>query len=254
MNCELASILINTILWGCLCIFIEKKIKGESKEDHDIKNRVVSIIHGLITFTLASQYMISSSEGFCGKNNDRERSIIRVSVSYFIYDFIACLYYGIYDQNLIIHHTSAITGFLIALFSNQGAKISILGLMIAESSNFPMHARIILRMKGLRYTRIFTLFESTYLVVYLLFRGVLCPINIWYSLTCRKTPIMVTVMCLVLSLQSYYFISQMFGIIHRKIVEMKIRRKKKVHMFWFSHNPELNSLLYVKKDVIDNIF
>jgi hypothetical protein len=254
MNNELGSILVNTALWGILCVFVERKIKGDSKDDHDIKNRVVSVVHGLITFTLATYYILFSSDGFCAKNNERERSIIRISVSYFIYDFIACLYYGIYDQNLVIHHTSAITGFLIAMFSENGAKISILGLMIAESSNFPMHARIILRMKGLRYTRLFTFFETAYLLVYLAFRGLLCPLNIWYALTCRKTPIMVTVMCLVLSLQSYYFISQMFGIIHRKWVEMKMRRRNGVHMFWFSHNPALNSLPYVKKDVVDNIF
>jgi hypothetical protein len=254
MNNELGSILMNTALWCLLCAFVEKQIKGASKEDHDIKNRIVSIVHGVLAFGLSAHYILNGPEGFCSKNNDTERSIIRVSVSYFIYDFIACIYFGIYDQNLIIHHTSAITGFLIAFYSQHGAKISILGLLIAESSNFPMHVRVILRMKGLRHTKIFNLFEMSYLVIYLIFRGVLCPLNIWYSITCRRTPIMVTVMCLVLSVQSYFFISKMFGIIGKKVNEMNIRRKSKIHQYWFSHNPNLNSLPYMKKDTVDNIF
>lgn len=251
---EIVSFAFYTILWFLICTIIEKLLKGSSKNDHDIKNRIVSMIHGLTTFFLATEYILRSSDNFCSKSTIEEKLIIKLSVSYFIYDFAACLYFQLYDLNLIIHHTSSILGFLVSYYVPFGAKISIFGLMIAESSNFPMHMRVILRLKGLRHTKLFNLFEISYLVLYVLFRGSLCPPLMIAAFKCTQTNIAVIIMCSILSIQSFYFIAQIIPIFKSKMIELKEIKKAGIQSFWLSQNKQLEELDYFKKSKSQNIF
>ena len=95
-----------------------------------------------------------------------------ISASYFVSDFLACLYYDLADMSmsLVYHHSLAICGHAVATFAKLGAPSSICmpyinnkgGLMCAEVSNFPMHMRVILRQLGLRYTKLYEACEWTY--------------------------------------------------------------------------------------------
>lgn len=44
-----------------------------------------------------------------------------LSMSYFVYDFLACLYYGLVDLGLVIHHSFAIVGYCGAIFGSNGS-------------------------------------------------------------------------------------------------------------------------------------
>ena len=79
-----------------------------------------------------------------------------------------------------------------------------MGLFLAEVSNFPMHSRIILRELGLRYTLIYELTESIYLIMYLLARGFCTPIYLTGNcIFSENTPLTVKIICVGITLQSF---------------------------------------------------
>ena len=62
-------------------------------------------------------------------------------------------------------------------------------------------------------------------------------------------------MCTSLTLQSFYFISQMVGIIKKKLHKAKEMNDKKVEFMWLEENPsELSKLSFYKKKEATNIF
>lgn len=250
----IAIALLLLAFWTLLCVGIERSISGSTKADYDIKNRYVSIFHGLASFLLAGSYLWRTGMSFCDETTYEERLIVLFSVTYFIYDFIACVYFGIWDKSLVLHHSSSIFGFMVAFLSPFGAKLSLYGLFIAEASNFPMHLRVILRTKGKRHTKLYEVMECLYLIVYIIFRGILAPSNVYYCFVCPKTPYIVTAMCLFLTLQSWHFISKMFGIIKKKGRELEERKTKGLSLWWLEVNPALSALSYFNKNTNQGIF
>jgi hypothetical protein len=86
-----------------------------------------------------------------------------VSLSYIIYDLVACYYYDLFDGGLLIHHVLCILGYGSGLINTNGSIISVAGIYYAEASNLPMHLRMIVRNAGLRYSSSYELFENLYL-------------------------------------------------------------------------------------------
>lgn len=99
-------------------------------------------------------------------NTEFQNFILLFSLSYCIYDFVACVYFGLADGGLVLHHSLCVLGFGSALWQGYGAIDSLGGLFVAEISNFPMHLRVILRNFGLRYTQGYEFFENLYLGTY----------------------------------------------------------------------------------------
>jgi hypothetical protein len=124
--------------------------------------------------------------GIADFNTFESNILIITSMSYFAYDFLACLYYDLSDTGLVVHHTTALVGYSFVLLSRIGGVLSVCtdylnlyildGLLCAEISNCPMHIRVILRNLNLRYTLTYELCESIYLLSYMLFRGIVFPI------------------------------------------------------------------------------
>lgn len=88
-------------------------------------------------------------------------------MSYFIYDTLGCLYYNLIDYWMLFHHIVCIAIEALALFS-IGFKESyfiILGLSIAEISNFTMHMTEILKNLGLQLTKIYQIIENSYFCI-----------------------------------------------------------------------------------------
>lgn len=85
-------------------------------------------------------------------------------MSYFIYDTLGCLYYNLIDAWMLFHHIVCIAIEAMALFS-EGFRESyfiIVGLSVAEISNFTMHMTIILKNVGLQHSKIYQLIENCY--------------------------------------------------------------------------------------------
>lgn len=143
-------------------------------------------------------------------------------MSYVIYDLVACYFYNLFDFGLLVHHSMCILGYLSALSNGYGAMVAIAGLFYAEISNFPMHARMICRNFGLRYSKTYEFSENVYLISYIIARGIMCPIMLSYpTLFTKNVPWIVYIMCNLLIVQSLYYIWQMYGITKKKLKQYK---------------------------------
>ena len=140
-----------------------------------------------------------------------------LSIGYFIYDTIACVYYGLWDGKLLIHHFMTSMGLGGSSFTGKGGCAILLGIVIAEISNFPMHMRQILKNHGLRHTRTYEYLERLYFTLYIIARGIFSPVVFFSAVHLPEVPIYIKLSCFVITAQSVGFISKMFKIIQRKI-------------------------------------
>lgn len=137
--------------------------------------------------------------------------------------------YGLADTGLVLHHSFSILGYVSSLLSQYGSMVSIGGLFYAEISNVPMHIRMILKGIGLRYTKSYEWSENIYFgnphynsALYIPSRGIFCPILLLLpSILSEMVPIGVKLICLLIVLQSVWYIWAMFGLISRKLKNRK---------------------------------
>ena len=85
------------------------------------------------------------------------------------------MYYKIADSGLLIHHLLCIFAFGTAAQSGYGGLDSMVGLLCAEISNFPMHIRCILKNYNRRYTKSYEVCENAYLgILYSYYSFIYC--------------------------------------------------------------------------------
>ena len=140
------------------------------------------------------------------------------------------------------------------MMTGNGSYVAVIGLLMAEASNFPMHFRIICRQLDMKLTKIYELADWFYMAIYFLFRGIMSPVICTMTVVSPRISIMVKVAYLILQFQSFYFISIMFSICKKKMRENKERREKKAGLYWLSENPDLSKLDYVKKKEKQKVF
>ncbi len=120
MSSEHQDVLINFfigfVIWNVLNIIVMNlKLKDEhlSRNDWlDLRNRIVSIIHGTSALFLSgyNTYFVHSA---CGeKNTSFEMFILNFSLTYFTYDLVAMAYLGILDKSMTIHHLIVMFGII----------------------------------------------------------------------------------------------------------------------------------------------
>jgi len=72
-----------------------------------------------------------------------------------------------------------------------------------------MHARVIARNFGLRYTKLYELFELLYMATYITARSIGIPLVLWIPcITAEKCPIIVKIICSGLTIQSLYYVKE----------------------------------------------
>ena len=121
------------IMWGILYSIVNMTCTFKSlsiKNQNDTKNRIVSIIHGAVSFIWAIT-LYTPTPVFCQPNTYQETLLCMFSLAYSVYDLLACIYYGLADAGLYIHHLSCAVGFGTGFFAGYGAIDGIGGLLIA---------------------------------------------------------------------------------------------------------------------------
>ena len=84
-----------------------------------------------------------------------------------------------------------------------------MGLFFAEVSNFPMHARVILRNFNLRYTKVYEVFEIIYMISYTIARTIMIPFALWIPcISATNCPLIVKFICTGLTAQSLYYVKE----------------------------------------------
>eukprot|EP01017_Pseudomicrothorax_dubius_P017057 TRINITY_DN1936_c0_g1_i4.p1 TRINITY_DN1936_c0_g1~~TRINITY_DN1936_c0_g1_i4.p1 ORF type:complete len:264 (+),score=51.90 TRINITY_DN1936_c0_g1_i4:75-866(+) len=243
--------------WTALFLVIDRTITSKNlkrKDVDDIKNRIVSILHGLIALVTSAIHIIKDNPAYGNPNTRTQEIIIIMSFGYFFYDMIACAYYKLTDTGLIIHHTSAMLGYLTSLVNGVGCTDSLMGLYLAEYSNLPMHLRKILRTLNLRYTLSYEVLELAYLAIYSVSRGIFCPKMMIESIFIPQTPILVKLMMAALTFQSLHYITEMIQIFRKRYQEFRERRVKGVKFHWLTVSKDVSKLSYYQKESRQKIF
>lgn len=244
------------VLWNIFYVVVHNSFTFSKSRmvDLDIKNRVVSIAHGLLSFIFSTIFILHFGIDFSKENCVLSVKLVSLSIGYFVYDLLACLWFGLWDSKLVLHHVLAISGFSCPLVVGSGIFAGIIGLFMAEASNFPMHFRVILKLIGMRHTRAYETFDDLYLFIYIFARGICSPIFCVMSWMEPTTPLMVNFVFAGLTLQSMHFIFIMVSILKKKRKEKLERKSKGIDLFWLTVNPRLSELTYVNKKSKANIF
>jgi TLC domain len=132
----------------------------------DLRNRIVSVIHGTAILFLSAYNTFFVHSGCGERNTNLEYFLMQFSNGYFMYDLLAMAYLGILDKSMLIHHNICISGLTAGLITGYSADNLISALFLAEISNPAMHIRVILRLLGLRYTKAYETSEVTYMSKY----------------------------------------------------------------------------------------
>ena len=168
---------IGYVCWTALYLIIKQlpfdkwlgsKMKPRDKaDDLDLRNRLVSFIHGLALFFLSGyHYMVIPSE--CGQfNSIFQRRMMCFTLSYFCYDFVAMYFENLLDKTMTIHHSLCMLLIFVALYENLGGNIALSTFFAAEISNPSMHTKHMLRIIGLRYTKAYEFAELSFLIIYI---------------------------------------------------------------------------------------
>ena len=119
---QLHLIIYSAVAWMSLCILVESLFTFKTlskKKAHDLKNRIVSIIHGLYSLSLSAYHLYHDQPSYIQKSTELQHFIVLTSIGYFVYDFIACQYYNISDLGLVVHHSLAIGGYVACEYYNN---------------------------------------------------------------------------------------------------------------------------------------
>lgn len=124
-------------------------------------------MHGSL-LCLLSGYHFYFTPGSCGSPNTKmENNILIMAVGYFCYDFVLMAYLGLLDFPMTFHHFICIVGMFSSVSGGKSSSLLVSASFIAEISNPPMHLRQILRMIGLRYTKIYEACEISFISLYI---------------------------------------------------------------------------------------
>jgi len=244
------------VVWTAISFVFESMFTFKAmstKVDHDIKNRFVSIIHGFLTMVLAGYNIFHQQPSFTDKNSDIQLFLLLVSMAYFLYDYIACCYYGLADRSLAIHHALAIFGYLVAIHYNT-STLAMCGIFYGETSNAFMHIRVILRSFGKRHTKLHEVFDVLYMLTYIVARAVFVTKVNYDTLYVSGIPVLLRLACIGLWVQSLLFVKEMIFILQRKYKQFQERRTKSIQYFWFTENPEIKNLSYLRKEKKEAVF
>lgn len=249
--------LASSVAWTAIFLVVNSSISAKNlkKRDlDDIKNRVISILHGLFSLISTALHIYYDDPQYGTINTAHQEILIIISCGYFFYDMIACAYYKLTDAALIIHHSMTIMGYVSCFVYGYGATEAIMGLYLAEVSNCPMHLRMIFKNLNLRYTLAYEVLEYFYMATYMVSRGIFVPRMVWDTVPNPMTPLPEKFPMCGLAIQSVYYIFEMVKILRRRVVQHKERISKGVQLAWFKEVPELSKLSYYQKETNSKIF
>ena len=112
-----------------------------------------------------------------------------------------------------------------------------------------MNSRGILRAKRKRHTALHEVLECLYFAIYIVFRGLMAPYNLYSCASCPNISVFLTLMCFFISLQSWFFMTKMTKILKKKVLEYEERKNKGVSLWWMEVNPALRSLTSTKSPI-----
>ena len=200
---------------------------------------MVSIVHGVLVMVFSLRELIRMGFQPCeSQTTPPTYHVLIFSSSYFTYDLLAMLYFGLIDLDMTIHHISVSAGQLSNAFYGTASHQWLYGMLAGEISNPQMHLRVLLKHMGYRYARSYEVAELLYFGTYIVGRMVGMQVLWVYVATCASQNIITKAVITVAMLQSYQNVFRMVPIIKRRLKEMDERNVKKFTFDWFTPIPQ----------------
>lgn len=145
------TLVVLTAAWGLLFLLLRFGLLR--RRSHDFSNRAVSLVHCAMALALCSLSIQDWSDPLAkiGQPNSPEQMrLIVVSLAYFLYDFVCCLFERPVDWVISIHHVFSVLGFAFGIYAGTCGAELVACLWLMELSNPCMHVRELfkeLRMK-----------------------------------------------------------------------------------------------------------
>jgi hypothetical protein len=170
---DLTYIAVGFVAWSALYSVIRMlpnsmlfKEEPSKADNLDLRNRIVSIIHGTSALCAGAYHFIQGGAECGVLNTSLQRAVLCFSLSYFTYDLVCMWIEGILDKAMMIHHPLCLLGLFIPLYENISGMECMLAIFLSEISNPMMHIRQILRISGRRYTKAYEITEVTFISLY----------------------------------------------------------------------------------------
>jgi hypothetical protein len=246
-------ILVSHVIWWLIYLafhfFINLSLK-KRKLIHDTKTRFVSIIHATLIFWLAMYDTLFNQNDKCGETNTPfQNFIMLISLSYFLYDLIACIALDVSDREMVLHHLFVMVGYYIGVSYNNSANEMVRALIITEISCPIMHLRMILKNYDLKHTKAHCLLDFIYMIIYILARVIYGTKITIFTVFCRDNLLLVKVAGIFIWVQSILFARRMISLIRHRYLEYKERTEKDVELYWLTHNKKIEELEYFKRSL-----
>jgi len=194
---------------------------NKTKEYRDFYGQHVSFVHAWITVLLGLYvYMLEGGVDYEMHTNQWHVIVMAHSLGYFMYDTCYAEYFGVHDTPMRFHHVFSLFGGFTLYFSSYGGSAAVLSLLLGEVSNPWIMKRHIMRTKGQEQFLMYSVYEYTFAVTFLLIRSIgasFITYNMWIS------PINYVAKCNVSALYGIglFWCFVILGMLHKKLKQEK---------------------------------
>ena len=197
----------------------------------DIKNRIVSFIHGLFCIWFSSKCLLEDYE-LGSPTTSFQDTVITISVGYYIYDTIAMLAYDLYNWSILLHHFMSVCFITVILQTNYGGVEIVWIYFLGEITNPLLQIKCFLKALDQQNTRLYLLVEITYLVCFLIIRiGIGMPFLVAVILS-HKVGIYSKAAFICGSALNIHWAIDMIGVLNLRRKQFLLRQVQGVSLPW----------------------
>eukprot|EP00960_Hanusia_phi_P046493 757864-Hanusia_phi.AAC.4 len=179
----------NKLRWPTIVRLVVKK---RPESDGEVSCRLLAIVHAMVVCTLSTlSNLVFGPWAYSAvgkENTELQTFTLSVSLGYFLYDFLWCIFSGGETWLMIFHHGASIFSCLLSLMTNVSGSEVVGCLFGAEISNPFLQARWFMLEAGMRETRACRIVEISFAVVFLACRVFWAPTLLWVVVTSPRPP------------------------------------------------------------------
>lgn len=221
----LQQIGISTAAWAAVFVIINAIILR--RRSLGFNNRLVSFLHALVALVICPaalnwQHPLS---GFGQTTTDYQRSVMNLSLGYFTYDMLCCLYIDLDFAN-VVHHLCTMLGLAVGVCNGvSGAELTFC-LLLMEVSNPFLHGRFLMKELGWKQSSLSTINDIAFAVSFFICRLLIGPAVIYHTLICPTSPMIVKVGGVGIQIVSLFWFYKIAQIATRKASRSGGKTKK----------------------------
>jgi hypothetical protein len=211
-----------TVLYMLAVIALPKRSK-------DFCNRSVSLVHAVLAIILimglpAVDWRRPLS-GYGKATTDTQMLVLTVSLGYFAYDTICCLFI---DQDLFnfTHHVCTMLGLAVGVCNKVSGKELTVCLLLMELSNPFLHLRALFKELELKDTPLSTANDVLFAVSFFVWRVVVGPLVVYYTMRSPSSPTIVKVGGLGIGLISWIWGYKILAVMRHKVRQARWKQRQ----------------------------